>query len=562
MRYEVQEICAHKHAQQTRLAVRDCARTFSFERDVGNRLGPYWSLRAFASFAGVDFWLLRSADMPLPGDQLSKLLPDVVPASATGPNTAAFSYVCKRLAVMPRLLTHYMWLQRHWWAPFAPQLARELKMTLATYRSRDSPFLVIDDVALHVRLGDTLGYVVENERILDEHTQTVGRRLLNRGTECGRLYGLLPLESIDSIIPANVTTIGIVTQHDPDHVACDPGARTAICATGIDHCRSVCDCATARAIRLLRASLRLLRPSAVVTVRHSEPKLHSWVRLAFAPLATICQPSTFCLWPTIAAVRGHMPPGIFKGAQEVAEVLPSFRAVSACVIPTIALNGRTCDPLVVAQNLKKLGAVHKDVEADGADWDSNRTTPQLDRPLTTLPSVRGGHSTSMRSVNTHAAEICRFFKGTPPIPFGRLASCCESSAAVNFAKRGHAQTKPGLCLAGSRMLVATASYGPTGWDLLNAVLDNLLDVHREGVHVDVLLAVTHRPPLSTTSRPAWQLVKTAELFSAQVGGRLMGHFTAAFQRAVAQTTHDWFMQTEHDSWFNILSAAAGRRPAG
>lgn len=428
----VQEMCAQqKHAQRRRLVLRDCARTFSFERDVGNRLGPYWSLRAFASFAGVDLWLLRSADMPLPGDQLSRLLPDVVPASATGPNPAAFSYVCKRLAVMPMLLTHYMWLQRHWWAPFAPQLARELQLSLATYRDRNSPSLVmIDDVALHVRLGDTLGYVVENEKILDEHTQTVGRRLLQRGrrSRCGHLYGLLPLESIDSIIPTNVTTVGIVTQHDPDHAACDPGARTAICATGIDHCRSVCDCATARAIRLLRASLRLLRPSAVVTVRHSEPKLHSWVRLAFAPLATICQPSTFCLWPTIAAVRGHMPPGIFEGAPQVAKLLPSFRATSACVIPTIALNGRTCDPLVVEQNLKNLGAVHKDVEAlfDAAGWNSSRTT-QLHRPsaFSMLPSVRGDHSTSTRSINqaTHAAETCRFFKGTAAVRVHNATTC-------------------------------------------------------------------------------------------------------------------------------------------
>ena len=144
------------------------------------------------------------------------------------------------------------------------------------------------------------------------------------------------------------------------------------------------------------------------------------------------------------------------------------------------------------------------------------------------------------------------------------AAAVKQAQAVRHAKRGHMQTEadrtprrqPGLCLAGSRMLVATASYGPAGWHLLDAVLDNLLEVHRGGVRVDVLLAVTHQPPLSTTSRPAWQLVKTAELFSARVGGRLMGHFTAAFQRAVARSTHDWFMQTEHDSWFNLVSAAA------
>ena len=92
-----------------------------------------------------------------------------------------------------------------------------------------------------------------------------------------------------------------------------------------------------------------------------------------------------------------------------------------------------------------------------------------------------------------------------------------------------------------------------------AVLDNLLGVHREGVP---WACSSCYAPATAVDHLSARVAKTAELFSAQVGGRLMGHFTAAFQRAVAQTTHDWFMQTEHDSWFNILSAAAGRRPAG
>ena len=50
----------------------------------------------------------------------------------------------------------------------------------------------------------------------------------------------------------------------------------------------------------------------------------SWARLALAPAVTICPPSTFCLWPTLAAARGFTPAGFFAAAHHAARVLPNF----------------------------------------------------------------------------------------------------------------------------------------------------------------------------------------------------------------------------------------------
>ena len=55
--------------------------------------------------------------------------------------------------------------------------------------------------------------------------------------------------------------------------------------------------------------MRLTRPTRknLITGRNIEPhfqELASWARLAFAPMGTVCSPSTFCLYPTIAAARG------------------------------------------------------------------------------------------------------------------------------------------------------------------------------------------------------------------------------------------------------------------
>ena len=41
-------------------------------------------------------------------------------------------------------------------------------------------------------------------------------------------------------------------------------------------------------------------------MRDTDSVLGAWARLIFAPVATLCMPSTFCMWPTLSAVgRGH-----------------------------------------------------------------------------------------------------------------------------------------------------------------------------------------------------------------------------------------------------------------
>ena len=61
-------------------------------------------------------------------------------------------------------------------------------------------------------------------------------------------------------------------------------------------------------------------------------ELASWARLAFAPMGTVCSPSTFCLYPTIASARGFWAldktNNLFSAAEEVTKSLPSFHVIS------------------------------------------------------------------------------------------------------------------------------------------------------------------------------------------------------------------------------------------
>ena len=245
----------------------------------GNTIGKYWALRALAAFSGARVLILRACPAPFNEmDFPENWLPEVVPPGALermqSPSRQHFRALCTKMQhpSRARMLDGGLWMQRDWWYPFLPQLAHELRAAVSAYAAQAAPRLQLDDAVVYVRLGDAL-----TDRSADK-------------------FGIFTFAALEQLIPPDVRSIGVITQHNP-HAACD---ATRPCVVG-SHCRSRCDCASSRAVLLLRASLAIMRPAAAVTVRHSEPVMASWARLALAPAVTICPPSTFCLWPTIAA---------------------------------------------------------------------------------------------------------------------------------------------------------------------------------------------------------------------------------------------------------------------
>ena len=130
------------------------------------------------------------------------------------------------------------------------------------------------------------------------------------------------------------------------------------------------------------------------------------------------------------------------------------------------------------------------------------------------------------------------------------SQCCEEAPDALHRKL---QSEPGPCLAGSRMLVSAASHTPAGsrdhrsWHYLRVVVDNLWQVRQTmGVAVDLIVAVTAKPPRLITSAPGWQLVKSAKLFPPGVYNRLVVHFNMYVQLAVAAQEYDWYLILEND----------------
>lgn len=232
------------------------------------------------------------------------------------------------------------------WLGYMPTFRRELRRGLAEWarcvgfpRAAEGP---IDDVAIHVRLADA----AEQRK---------------------RDYGLPPLSSIAARIPqCTRVTVGLITQAHID--ACravhegrfsgweahGSGTRHGIVADNA--------CASAALIDELIVQLRRARPLARFVVRATDGSIGAMYRLVFAPVATICSTSTFCLWPTLAANRGwlHWNTHIthHKDALETALPLlnvvgdangmPSF--VSFASMPMSPANGRTAAKMMAMRH--------------------------------------------------------------------------------------------------------------------------------------------------------------------------------------------------------------------
>ena len=85
------------------------------------------------------------------------------------------------------------------------------------------------------------------------------------------------------------------------------------------------------------------------------------------------------------------------------------------------------------------------------------------------------------------------------------SQCCEKTPDALHRKL---QSEPGPCCLGSRMLVSAASHTPAesrdhpSWHYLRVVVDNMWQVRQTmGVAVDLIVAVTAKPPRLITSAP-------------------------------------------------------------
>ena len=161
--------------------------------------------------------------------------------------TNGYPHVCKRgLEVM------------------AVHMAKDVRNACRLYQEEHGVISDLDEVAIHMRCGDVIG--------LKHHKE----------------YGYMGMSAYKTLIPADVRSIGIITagkgrNKDTKYL----GKCTAL-------------------MRGFRTLLMNAYPAASVTVRNNDTIMQSYARLALAPKATVCNPSTFCLYPTIAnGKRGY-----------------------------------------------------------------------------------------------------------------------------------------------------------------------------------------------------------------------------------------------------------------
>ena len=181
------------------------------------------------------------------------------------------------------------------WVPFVPRLRIELRAALMAWSRfnnfppADEPF---DDFTIHIRCGDVLRHGLED-------------------------YGILPFHSILALIPPQARTIGIVTQ--PFNETCS-ATKT---------CQCTCQAIIVKLANVLRAAKHFSQPHSV-NLRVKDDELGAWARLVFSPLGTLCNPSTFCLWPTFANLHGSLVASkLFPAAADAEDAVEGFHVVKS-----------------------------------------------------------------------------------------------------------------------------------------------------------------------------------------------------------------------------------------
>ena len=143
-----------------------------------------------------------------------------------------------------------------------PLIQTDMRHLASEWRSQN-PLETIDDTTIHVRCGDILHHA--------HHTE----------------YGFSPYWVYKNHIPNNVRSIGIISA-TLDSTQC----RKNDCIH-VSTCKAL--------LHDLQTYLVHEYPNTVVTIRTEESIVASYARMVLAKLS-ICNPSTFCVFPTIASL--------------------------------------------------------------------------------------------------------------------------------------------------------------------------------------------------------------------------------------------------------------------
>lgn len=263
---------------------------------LGNALSIYFNARAIARVGGLHFvrkpkcqtshvewssiqaWLPYAVDSPVPMD-----LPRARSACDTCGNNLA--HLCASAA----------------WIDHVEQVHEELQDAVTMWEAHRNSLgtnaMVYDEAVIHVRCGDLFSVRVAG--VLSQ-------------------YGFLPYSHYDQIIPQNVSSIGILCQSL--NVRCETWSVRPGDCLHVQRCSEI--------VQHLAGRLRHRFPQSVVTIRDGEDVMVGYARMIRAPMATICNPSTFCFWATIGSMNGYLPrTALFPGANTIADKLPSVNLV-------------------------------------------------------------------------------------------------------------------------------------------------------------------------------------------------------------------------------------------
>jgi hypothetical protein len=227
---------------------------YCHDHRIGNGLSQYFFNRIIAAYAGINYELDRSSCRG--SENVISLLGDPVPLNISNNSDVTWKDYCSSCINDKYSLRRWPHGCRNWdVSSLIPAMKQEFKsLTEKTLQRHPEMEKEIDDVAIHVRLGDVLGGGIRN-------------------------MGILPFQAYLDIIPLNVSSIGIVT------APAAPGSDADIIVNG------------------LRDFLLGHFSKANITIRNSPTDSASMVftRLIKARKHAICTASTFCMHPTMGS---------------------------------------------------------------------------------------------------------------------------------------------------------------------------------------------------------------------------------------------------------------------